>query len=67
MTWDGIGDNVVKVIEGQGQRVLWKNANVTVMIKGSDERLPLEGKPNGEGILPKGLILYVRFGKVVEI
>ncbi|KAJ6436191.1 hypothetical protein O9K51_11253 [Purpureocillium lavendulum] len=69
VNWDEVQGNVVTVIAGRGQKVLWTGANVTVITKdsqGAEQRQPLWRMHEGEGILEEGSTLYITEGKVLE-
>lgn len=58
------------MIIGEGQTVYWKGSNVTVYEfdeEGKEETRRLIGIPDGQGVTPLGVKLYVTKGKVKEV
>jgi len=65
-----VSENRVTIIEGRGQMVYWKAANVTVLeknTKGEEERRWLTEMPDGQGRAEFGTNLYITDGKVQEV
>lgn len=57
------------MIVGKGQMVYWKGSNVTVYEiddEGREQARKLVGMPNGQGLAPEGVKLYITKGKVTE-
>jgi hypothetical protein len=57
------------MISGKDQTVYWQGSNVTVYEfdeEGEEQIRRLYGMPNGQGIVPRGVKLYVTKGKVKE-
>lgn len=57
------------MIAGSGQTVYWRGCNVTVIGTGSDGKeqfTPLKDKPDGQGVVPQGIKLYITDGKIKE-
>ena len=55
------------MIVGEGQTVYWQGSNVTVYEydeEGKEQTRRLVGMPNGQGVAPYGVKLYVTKGKV---
>jgi len=67
--FNGVETKQVRMIAGRNQMVYWKGCNVTVFERdngGAENKRPLYGKPDGQGILPIDSRLYVFGGKVKE-
>jgi len=68
--FENVHQNKRIMITGRGQMVYWKGSNVTVYEKDSDEEeqiRKLTDMPNGQGIVPSGVELYITQGKVKEV
>lgn len=62
--------NRVVMIIGEGQTLYWKGSNVTVYEfdeEGKEQTRRLIGIPDGQGVTPLGVKLYVTKGKVKEV
>jgi hypothetical protein len=57
------------MIVGKGQMVYWQGSNVTVYEiddEGREQTRKLVGMPNGQGLVPEGVKLYITKGRVTE-